>query len=195
MIEAVVNQPGYRRQRLAREAADLRAAGLPAREIAEALGISRSYAAELIADPSGTKAKQRKQRYAQPCVDCGEPTSGGEGRREEPRCVPCAAARAGLENMIWTPERVIAAIQEWVALYGDPPAIPDWSPYHARALHDEERARRWERADGRWPWYTVVFNRFGSWNEGLRAAGFEPRAPHGGGGNQHRRRTRREVVA
>jgi hypothetical protein len=55
-------------------------------------------------------------------------------------------------------------------------------------LHDEARARRFEDADGRWPWMTLVHDRFGSWNDAIEAAGFTPRAHGGGGGNMRRRR-------
>lgn len=196
MTATVVNHPGYRRQRLAREAAELRRAGLLHREIAEALGVSRSYAAELLIDPDGTLAKQRKMRYAGVCVDCGAPTSGCEGRRASPRCLQCASWASAVSRQKWTAELLIARIQEWARIYGEPPAMPDWGSWTARnQLRDEARAQRFEDADGHWPWFTVVVRRFGSWSEGLRAAGFEPRAPHGGGGNQRRRRDARTSAA
>jgi len=189
----VVNHTGYRRQRLAREAATLRGSGLTAREIGEALGISRSYAAELFSDPSGSVAKQRKERYRQPCVDCGAPTSGGEGRKETPRCVRCAPVYFAPLQTIWTAGRIIEAIQDWARIYGEPPSSVDWNSWSARnVLHDEARASRFERGNGRWPWFTYVHRTFGSFNEGLLAAGYEPRAPHGGAGNELRRRNRRQ---
>lgn len=185
-----MNHPGYRRRRLAREAADLRAAGLLQREISDALGIRRSYVSELLRDPDGTLAKRRKDSYRQPCVDCGAITSGCEGLKPVPRCQPCASARTGAAMMIWTPGRIIQAIQEWARVYGEPPAMPDWNPWSARnQLHDEERARRWERANGRWPWFTSVVIRFGSWNEGMLAAGFQPRDTVGSVENHRRRRS------
>lgn len=36
----------------------------------------------------------RKAQYAGTCTDCGNPTSGSEGRRAEPRCPSCAMRRA-----------------------------------------------------------------------------------------------------
>jgi hypothetical protein len=72
--------------------------------------------------------------------------------------------------------------------------MPDWNPWQARdRLGDEARARRFE--SGHWPWYTSVVIRFGSWNAGIRAAGFTPRANHGGGGNIYRRRDLRKTQA
>lgn len=183
---------------LAAKAAALRQAGLKIREIGEALGVSRSYAGALLTDPDGSQARERKDGYAQSCEICGAPTSGSEGRRPHPRCVDCAAVLVGLQNQVWTPELIIARIREWADLHGEAPAIPDWSPTHARVtLGDEARARRFEDADGHWPWFTIVFNRFGTWNEAMCQAGFEPRSPHGGDGNQYRHRWMRErqVVA
>ena len=89
---------------------------------------------------------------------------------------------------VWTADILIARIQEWAALYGEPPASNDWNSWQARvALGDEARARRFEN-DDHWPWFTTVVQRFGSWNAAIRQAGFEPRAPHGGDGNQEHRR-------
>lgn len=180
-----------RRAALANEVRLLSDLGFNAREMAEALGISRSYAAELRDDPTGLKSKQRKQRYASRCVDCGAPTSGSEGRKSTPRCGSCAARRSGLAATVWTPALIIERIQEWAAIYGEPPAIPDWGPTAARFIHDEDRARRFEEAAGHWPRFTVVFSRFGKWSDALEAAGFTARAPHGGAGNQYRRRRSR----
>lgn len=182
-------EASYRKRMLASQAAELRARGLLHREIADALGISSSYAAELCDDPTGWKSKERKKRYAGACVDCGAPTSGCEGLKPEPRCQPCAAVKSGADNRQWDATRIINAIQEWAHIYGEPPGMMDWNPWGARnQIHDEQRALRWEEADGRWPWFTIVVNRFGTWSNGIEAAGFERRAPNGGGGNMERRR-------
>jgi hypothetical protein len=91
------------------------------------------------------------------------------------RCLQCNGAWVGELNRVWTPEKVVAAIREWADEYGAPPAIPDWSPRHARDLGDEGRAVRFERAAGRWPSFNTAIRVFGSWNAGIRAAGYEPR--------------------
>jgi hypothetical protein len=83
-------------------------------------------------------------------------------------------------------ERVLDGIRRWVDLYGEPPSAADWDPYHARRLGDEARAARYEEGD--WPHMGTAFNAFGSWNAAIEAAGFKARAPHGGAGNQWRRR-------
>lgn len=75
--------------------------GLVAREIGERLGLSRSYVAELLADPDGSNVAARKAKAKGTCVDCGKTTAydtGGPARR----CDPCARSersrRAALEN-------------------------------------------------------------------------------------------------
>ena len=128
-------------------------------------------------------------------MDCGAPTSGGEGRKSEPRCQDCANRVNGDEATVWTRDRIIGAIRWWNDVYGEPPATPDWNSTQARDfLGDTERAQRFTRlhADGRIPWHTTVVLAFGSWNAAIEAAGFVPRQPNGGGGNQQRRRSVRE---
>lgn len=124
----------------------------------------------------------RKGSYGDPCVDCGARTVyGAETKRvPEPRCVPCENAR----RTVWTQEIIIDRIREWVALYDTPPAMPDWNPVQARIINDPERARRFYAAEGHWPWFMRVIERFGSWNAGVAAAGFEPRKR---GGNRRRK--------
>ena len=129
----------------------------------------------------------RKGSYGDPCVDCGARTSYGSERARipEPRCTECAR----VFYRLWTREAIIRAIRDWAALHGEPPACADWSPYMARnAYHDEARARRYEAEHHLWPCHDTVFREFGSWNAGIAAAGFVPRADHGGAGNQLRRR-------
>jgi hypothetical protein len=119
-------------------------------------------------------------------VDCGAKTRFGAERARvpEPRCDPCARAY----RKIWTPEAIVCAVQEWNAVYGEPPAIADWNPWCARHdYHDEARARRFE-TDACWPIFSVVIREFGNWNTAIIAAGFEPRAGHGGAGNHFRQR-------
>lgn len=181
---------------LVAEAQRLRGEGLVYREIGERLGVPLKSVYQWINDPDGAALRARKDSYAGICVDCGEPTSGSEGRREEPRCHPCAVALANDERTIWTSAALVCAIQEWAHEYGEPPGVIDWSPYDARTrLHDEARARRFEDADGQWPWFTHVVRVFGSWNAGIDAAGFTPREAHGGGGNVQRRRSARAKAA
>lgn len=132
----------------------------------------------------------RKTKYSVPCVDCGVPLNGSDGRgpNAPTRCNPCASAKSGAEHKMWTRPVIVLAIQEWANEHGEPPAQTDWSPTHARLLGDQERADRWFALSGRYPHMNTVVREFGSWNEGIAAAGFTPRVAHGGGGNERRRR-------
>jgi hypothetical protein len=136
---------------------------------------------------------RKRTLYSQPCLDCGKPTNGSDGRRDEPRCLRCAAVKAGAEKTIWTRDAILAAIHAWADVYGEPPAAPDWRPNNARnQLHDDARARRFEDANGRWSWADTAIREFGSWNAAIAAAGYEPRPSHGGGENVARRRNQRD---
>lgn len=184
---------------LAREAIRLRASGMTAAQIGERLGVSRSYAATLYGDPDGAKARARKDRYAGSCVVCGKATNGSNGAALAPRyCADHAnenpAHQASVEaQTIWTRERILECIRAWAEKHGEPPGAADWNPAQCELRHDPARAER-ARAGitaGVFPGAYVVYRRFGSWNEAIEAAGFVPRAPHGGGGNQGRRRSQR----
>lgn len=137
----------------------------------------------------------RKASYGDPCVDCGAKTRYGAERARipEPRCAACAPKHYAY----WTCEQIIKSVHDWVAEYGEPPAAPDWMPSKAKSLNDPDRERRGREGiaarrhpDARW-----VFERFGSWNALIRAAGYPPRAPHGGGSNVLRRRAMRARAA
>jgi hypothetical protein len=134
----------------------------------------------------------RKASYGDPCVDCGGKTRFGAkaARAPQPRCVRCA----GVHRTTFDRVTLLARIREWNATYGEPPAVPDWSPRHARVINDVARAERFVNANGHWPYFTTVVRVFGSWNKGLVAAGFEPRAASGGGGNHLRRRSARAAA-
>jgi hypothetical protein len=72
-------------------------------------------------------------------------------------------------------DRVAAAIQEWAAIFGEPPCCDDWNATKARLSPGGWRAVR-RAATGRdWPSARLVTKAFGSWNAGIAAAGFVPR--------------------
>lgn len=81
------------RTELASRAAELRATGLVYREIAQELGISRSYASTLISDPDDAQARARKASYRRPCPECGTLMDGSNGRGPNAArlCAKCAA--------------------------------------------------------------------------------------------------------
>lgn len=59
----------------------------------------------------------------------------------------------------WTEEAIICAIQRWANYYGDPPT-----------------SRTWKKALDGYPSVWMVKSRFGTFNDGIRAAGFRPRS-------------------
>lgn len=159
---ARTKQDGISRVQRAAMLQELRAAGHGEAEIRAALGgISRSYYRALISDPDGSKEKLRKERYKGTCVDCGAVTTYGAPTR----CVPCARRRQH-ENRKWTPERIIADIQDWNRIYGQPPRAKDW------LLQPPDDGTPGFR---RWPHVGIIQKEFGSWSNALEAAGFERR--------------------
>lgn len=72
-----------------------------------------------------------------------------------------------------TDDEILAAIREWNRLYGEPPAISDWSPARARATAQAWRVERYYA--GSWPSGNTVVRRFGTFTEAARLAGIEPR--------------------
>lgn len=129
--------------------------GMTQAEIGDLFGVTNAAISAWLRDPDGTQLRARKDRYAQPCVDCGVQTSGWRGRRVSPRCRSCA-------NTIWPAERIVDKICEWQRLYGELPTARQW-----RVQPDAED----------WPCTSVVQGRFGSWNAGIEAAGSTPRRP------------------
>lgn len=171
------------RAEMAARAAELRKRGMLLREIAAELGISTQWASELCTDPEGKKIAARRKRYQGACLACGKPTTGSLGPSLAPtHCVQCAPRMAAK----WSEEKIVSAIQRWVALYGEPPAAMEWNPAQARhdGISDVDRIEiRFERGD--WPSTTSVINTFGSWNRAIQAAGFHPRNPgHRGPGDR-----------
>lgn len=187
--------PGLTRLQKAQLAATWRASGLTVREIAKVLGISRSYASSLLLDPDGSKDRERKKKYAQPCENCGTLTNGSDGRKQHPLCGNCghehAAAVSRAVNTVWTAELIISRIQEWAELYGQPPAQADWCPTFCYRLNDPDRAQPYLDAGGYWPPHTVVYRRLPSWSAAIAAAGFTPRNPTGKGNPNRKQRRER----
>jgi hypothetical protein len=75
------------------------------------------------------------------------------------------------ERELWNRQRIIAAIQAWERRTGKPPLQTEWARPNrgGSGLLDSRRARR--------PGSRTVARYFGSWNAGIEAAGFVPRAP------------------
>lgn len=148
------------RAALARKLADK---GLTRKEIGKKLGISPSYTQGLLTDPEGIRESARKERYRGTCVDCGGkttyPLKSGVRRL---RCIACSV-RKQREERKWTPERIIACFRRWNEIHGKPPAASDWLYYNSGV------------GDREWPHVACVQREFGTWSNGMRAAGFDPR--------------------
>jgi hypothetical protein len=139
--------------------------GHATREIAVELGLAVSTVNIYRADPTGERQRERRRRYRGECRGCGRPTSGSGGRKRAPEwCRRCAGER----RRVWTEQRVLDAIRDWVKLTGTPPGVADWSPAHARARHRGSAGYRSQ--PGRWPSASVVAARFGSFRRAVEAA-------------------------
>lgn len=168
---------GVRLQRAA-QAAALRAQGLTQQEVADRLGISRTYTSSLLTDPDGNKNKKRKQQYGGTCVDCGAPTNGYNGpAKAGTRCAGCAATLQH-ESRHWTREACVEALQRFQREYGRPPVASE-------ILHSRP---------GLWfPNVASVAREFGSWKAGLEAAGMTA-LPRGHNRNERNSMTARTYV-
>lgn len=90
-------------------------------------GLSIAGAARLLGVNVSTLRNYSRGRR---CVDCGDPidVSSCTGR-----CQPChkvyqASPEGRLAATKWTRERIVAAMRDWAARYGEPPAGKDWDP-------------------------------------------------------------------
>jgi hypothetical protein len=163
-------------------AAAVRAAGLPpARHVTRRRGLEERVDAvrRLTAQGYGTAEiaallevsprTVRNYRRAGACRDCGTVTVASD------RCPRCAGRRARPPD--WTRAEVLRAVRAWVREEGRVPTSADWTP-------TTDLTRKWAREYPRWPSYVTVQTSFGSWREGLEAAGCRPR----------RRRWNREAI-
>lgn len=137
------------------KALELREQGWKLREIAAEFGAPISTVQVWVDDPDGAKQKARRVRYCGTCRECGARTNNGGAASGPPDiCRDCF-------NPAWTRESVIDAIRDFADDNGGiPPRTVD--------------ARRGNAGHGRLPYESCVKLLFGSWNEGLIAAGYVP---------------------
>lgn len=141
--------------------------------IAEKTGLPSSSVYELLNDPDGVLARERKARRDGECVDCGRPTKNSGSLYYPKRCQTCRIAY-DKANKRWTREAIIASICTWADLYGKPPSAKAWNT-------SLSIPRDWERHQtGLYPCCTTVVDEFGSFSAGLLAAGFESEHPLAG---------------
>lgn len=156
------------------EAQCMRAQGMLIREIAAHFGISMTALHTWLVDPNGSRARARKNSYRGACVDCGAPTDGSNGKdNPSERCRTHAAAHGRKLGKAY----VIASIQEWAELFGDPPSASDWNRSLAIAQNAAWRVTRYEDTGRPWPSAACVQYLYGTWNNAIKAAGYQPLTP------------------
>jgi transposase len=152
----------------------LRDEGLLLREISERVGLAKQTVHDLLSDPTGEKARERKARYRKPCVDCGTMTNPNGKAPGGGRCISCNAARSREMSRKW----VLDSINEWADLHGGvPPTATDWNRAHAIAQGQKWRVERYQATGRLWPSVKLAQDNFGSWRAAIEAAGFESFAP------------------
>lgn len=156
---------GISRIERAEMARALKDKGFYHREIAEKLGISMTYVGALLSDPDGSHDRARKEKYRGTCVVCGGKTTYSKPKEQVQRCINCEKQRRKAERK-WTPERMIADLKRWNLIYGRPPKAQEWLQLPPSG------------GDREWPNVESLQREFGSWSNGLRAAGFEPRVSY-----------------
>lgn len=154
---------------------------LTMQQVANRLGLSRSYVSDLLADPNGELARARKDSYSLPCPDCGKPMSGSGGIRASPeRCRDCAAKG----HKFWTRDKIIETFQAFHIRFGRPPSSSDYMGRRPSQMVRQSAARTAEvdaMALFKLPPPSIVQGQFGGWRHAVVAAGFAPAATGGAG--------------
>lgn len=133
--------------------------GWSQRQVARSLGLSYSTVREYLSDPDGSKQRQRRERYGAPCQRCGARTNGSNGyAKQATHCLPCQNELLH-ERRYWTRERIVAGLRKFAADHGRQPSATD---LNAAGV-----------AEHGYPPVTIVQREFGSWSNGIAAAGFE----------------------
>ena len=122
---------------------------------------------------TSTTRRGRRRARSRPaivgvCRGCGAYTQPRNGKGDA--YAYCKACHPGAIERRWTRDRVIGAMLEWRARYGQLPSSYDWSRTHARRRGGEALGRL---AKGEWPAASVVTRLFGTW-EDARAVAAQP---------------------
>lgn len=163
------------------EARRLRDEGLLLRQIGEQMGLSLKTVHDLIADPTGEKARARKAKNNGTCVGCGRETRNSGAKDAPERCQPCAATQCG--TMEWrrnqgaklagrvryTDDELLAALRRAAA-----------TTERELSVQAYEQART---EDSSLPSREIIQHRFGRWITAKRLAGISERTPYRGYSN------------
>jgi AraC-like DNA-binding protein len=139
--------------------------GLSIAQIAKHLGRSPATVKAYFYDPTAEKARAVKARYQGVCRGCGADTQPRNGKGEA--YAYCKACHPGAIERRWTRRRVLDAMREWRAQYGQLPSSYDWSRTHAHRRGGEPAARL---VAGDWPSASTVSGIYGSWKAARTAA-------------------------
>jgi hypothetical protein len=99
--------------------------GLSIAQIADRLGRSPATVKAYFYDPTGAKARAVKARYVGVCRGCGAYTQPRNGKGDA--YAYCKRCHPGAIQRLWTRERVLEAMGEWLDRYGRLPTSYDWS--------------------------------------------------------------------
>jgi AraC-like DNA-binding protein len=134
-------------------------------EIARRLGRAPATVKAYLYDPTGDKARAVKARYQGVCRGCGAYTQPRNGKGDA--YAYCKACHPGAIGRRWTRQRVLDAMLEWRARFGQLPSSYEWSRTHAHRRGGEPLERL---SAGDWPSASVVSGVYGSWKAARAAA-------------------------
>jgi predicted Zn-ribbon and HTH transcriptional regulator len=139
-------------------------------EIAEVYGITRERVRQIYRRAGGQLSGilPRLKREPHYCMDCGKEMARNSNKSL--RCRNCNIIHQRKIRKFWNEETIIAAIQKFKERYGRWPVATDFNPGMADRLGKPEIRKRFEN-DGDYPYVNTVRGVFGSWNNGLQAAG------------------------
>lgn len=119
-----------------------------------------------LADPDGSRARERKLTYRSACPNCGADTSPPAADEEARRCRRCAHPSG------WTRDTIVAALRDAERDFGRRPKSTDFNRAHA-ARRGPDALARYERVGLN---QAVIARVFGSWPDAVAAA-FDQPAP------------------
>jgi len=111
--------PTTTRAQHAAEAQRLRDQGLLVREIAKRMGVPKeSTVGNWLSDPDGSKSRERKERYREPCERCGVLMNGSDGRgpNRPKHCQYCNLVDSTVRMGALARHRVLVAQKRWAKI-------------------------------------------------------------------------------